>query len=203
MVRFHLLYPRFALTTFLWVSLLLSLTACQINLIPPSAASTAVDSEEIAAVVPVSLAIPALELELPIKPMGWEIVDNGGELTTRWVLPEDAVGWHINSAAVGEEGRVILSGHQLAGEAPLAPLAQGAIEVGQTLLLTDSTGETFTYEIVEVTEPLPLLDATPEEEELTASYVEPSTTGTLTLISGWPDFSNTHRIFALAELVTD
>ena len=203
MVRFHL-FQRSPLVTFLLIGLLISLTACQVNLIPtPVAADTEPTPAAIEAVVPVSLTIPALATELPITPMGWEIVDIAGELTTRWVLPEDALGWHINSAAAGDAGRTILSGHQLAGDAPFAPLAQGAIEVGQELLLTDSTGATFTYEVVEVTEPIPLLGATAEDDALAASYAEPTTTGTLTLISGWPDFSNTHRIFALAELVTD
>lgn len=153
------------------------------------------------ALAPVQLSIPALGLNLPVTPMGWEVADVNGVRTTRWLLPDDAVGWHVNSVGAGGAGRVILSGHQVVGAAPLAPLAQGDVEVGQEIWLTDSDGVVFVYEVVEVSEPIVQVGATAEEEAAAAAYVAPTDQSLLTLITGWPDFTTTHRVFAVAELV--
>jgi sortase (surface protein transpeptidase) len=133
--------------------------------------------------------------------MGWTVVDVDGQRTTRWVVPADEVGWHITSAGAGGAGRVVLSGHQALGLAPFKPLALGEIVPGQEILLTDSEGIVFVYRVTEVTEPIPLTGATAEEEALAASYLAPSDEALLTLVTGWPDFTTTHRVFAVAEFL--
>lgn len=196
------------------------LAGCQVIVLPvPVGAPAPVDTTPVAqptapasvqpltplppaqALPPVQLSIPALGLNLPVTPMGWEVVEVNGERTTRWILPDDAVGWHINSVGAGGAGRVILSGHQVVGAAPLAPLAQGEVEAGQEIWLTDSDGVVFVYEVVEVSEPIVQAGATAEEEAAAAAYVAPTDQALLTLITGWPDFTTTHRVFAVAELV--
>jgi hypothetical protein len=132
--------------------------------------------------------------------MGWEVTTVNDEQTTRWVVPAESIGWHVNSAGAGAAGRVVLSGQQVAGAALLAPLAQGAVEPGQEILLTDEAGVVFVYRVVEVSEPIPLTGATADEEAQAASYVAPTDQALLTLITGWPDFTTTHRVFAVAEL---
>jgi sortase (surface protein transpeptidase) len=190
----------------------LGFSACQVNLAPTPTPVVAEESATVVvqamaplpllqAVSPTQLAIPALNLELPIAPMGWSIVERHGQRTTEWMSPTDAVGWHVTSAGAGAAGRVVLSGHQVQGRAPLAPLAVGALTVGQELLLTDNEGIVFVYRVIEVTEPLPLTGATADEEAQAASYVAPSDQALLTIITGWPDFTTTHRLFAVAELV--
>jgi sortase (surface protein transpeptidase) len=94
---------------------------------------------------------------------------------------------------------LILAGHQALGDAVFAPLALGDITVGQTVELTDSAGTTFAYRIVEVSDPIPVLGATEADDALARSYVQPSETPILTMMTGWPDFTTTHRIFAVAE----
>jgi sortase (surface protein transpeptidase) len=150
---------------------------------------------------PTRLAIPALNVDLPIVPMGWGIVERNGQRTTHWMPPTDAIGWHVTSAGAGAASRVVLSGHQVQGSAPLAPLAAGALTVGQELLLTDSEGIVFVYQVIEVTKPIAITSATADEEAQTASYVAPGDEALLTIITGWPDFTTTHRLFAVAKLV--
>jgi hypothetical protein len=133
--------------------------------------------------------------------MGWTVTDVNGQRTTKWALPGDALGWHVNSVGAGAAGRTILSGQQAVGEALLAPLARGEIEAGQELLLTDSDGLTFVYRVTEVSEPIVLADPSAEEQAQAAAYVTPSDEAVLTLITGWPDFTTTHRVFAVAEFV--
>lgn len=198
----------------LWVvSAAVLLAGCQLNLIPtlPAPAMNAPTGEvepadaaqplSPATVSPMRLAIPAIELDAAVVPMGWEVVIIDDERTTQWALPEDAVGWHVNSAQPGASGRVILSGHQMVGAAPFAALAQGAVEIDQRILLTDTTGAVFEYRVIDVSEPIPLIGATAADEARAAAYVSPSDAALLTLATGWPDFSTTHRLFVVAELV--
>jgi hypothetical protein len=69
------------------------------------------------------------------------------------------------------------------------------------VLLTDGDGITFVYRITEVTDPIPVTGATPDEIARASTYFAPTTTARLTLVTGWPDFTTTHRIFAVAEFV--
>ncbi len=142
-------------------------------------------------------------MDVPVVAMGWRIVENEGERTTEWTVPDDAAGWHSNSARVGAAGNVVISGNQLAGDAVFAPLALGEVRVGQEIELTDETDNVFTYRVVEVSEPIPLAGATADDFALSAAYLEnepEAGTARLTLITGWPDFTTTHRVFVVAEL---
>jgi len=150
---------------------------------------------------PVSLRVPDLALELPITAMGWVVTEANGQRTTEWIVPLDSIGWHVNSAGAGGAGNTILSGHQASGDALFAPLALGDIAAGQEIQLVDDQGQTFIYRVTEVSEPIPLVGATEEDNALAQTYVAPTTTPQLTLVTGWPDFTTTHRIFAVAEYV--
>ena len=148
-----------------------------------------------------SLRIPDLALELPVTNMGWVVTESGGQRTTEWIVPLDSIGWHVNSAGAGGTGNTLLSGHQASGDALLAPLALGDITAGQEVQLVDEQGQVFVYRVTEVSEPIPLVGATEEDNALAQTYVAPTTTPQLTLVTGWPDFTTTHRIFAVAEYV--
>jgi sortase (surface protein transpeptidase) len=204
------LYRRHSLIAVFFIFMVL-LAACQIRppanipaqaTVPPAAQTKpmpALPNDQSKA--PQKLAIPALGLELAITPMGWTVVDVNGQRTTKWVVPTDTLGWAANSAGAGATGRVVLAGHQASGAALLAPLARGEITVGQELVLTDGDGMAFVYRVTEVTEPIALAGATAEEVAKAAAYVAPSDKALLTLVTGWPDFTTTHRVFAVAEFV--
>ena len=74
---------------------------------------------------PVQLGIPALALEIPVVPMGWERVVVAGQSTTRWVVPADAAGWALNSSPAGGDGNVVIAGHQAYGAAVFAAISLG------------------------------------------------------------------------------
>jgi hypothetical protein len=206
----HVMMPLIALS-------MLLISACQP--LTPTAPATPVAAGETPAVAtpttvlpdmapaqeaspPVSLAIPALGAEIAVTPMGWEIVEIGGQRTTQWIVPETAAGWALNSARAGAAGNMVIAGHQTRGDAVFAALALGAVEPGQEILVTDEAGAQFTYEVVEVSDPLPLLGATAEESARAAAYIAPSTDARLTLVTGWPADTTTHRLFVVAELAT-
>lgn len=150
---------------------------------------------------PAALRVPAVDMEVTVSPMTWRVSEVNGKRTTIWVLPNEGVGWHPNSAKVGTAGNVIISGNQLLGDASFAPIALGDIALDQEIEVTDSQGRIFIYRVVDVTEPLPISTSFEEEATLAAQYLSQGSTPTLTLISGWPDFSSTARIIVSAELV--
>jgi sortase (surface protein transpeptidase) len=202
----------------------LALAACQSNAAPPTAVpdaemsgeadnpgvtSVAPDSEIVETdplpsdetAGPVRLQIPAIDLDVPIIAMGWRVGVVDGVRTTVWDVPTDRAGWHINSTGAGGAGNTIISGRQVGDNAVFAPLALGAVQPGQEVYLTDGDGFTFVYQITEISEPIPVTGATPEEEQQAAAYFAPSDTARLTLVTGWPEFTTTHRVFALADFV--
>lgn len=153
-------------------------------------------------VAPVRLEIPALGLDARVAPMAWQVVGEGDERTTEWVIAPDVVGWLPTSGDIGEPGNVVLAAHQSAGEALFAPLALGgAVPVGMAILVSGPDGQIYTYRVVEVSEPIPLVSGNPQDEVRAAAYAAETDTPTLTLITGWPDFTTTHRVFVRAELV--
>lgn len=153
------------------------------------------------ALPPVQLTIPAIELETDVTPMGWRIAPAESGDTTIWDIPYSTAGWHVTSSGIGAEGNVVISGHQVVGEAVFAPLALGEVEIGQQIFLTNEENDTFVYEVTLVAEPIPLVGATDQELESAEAFVAPSKDARLTLITGWPDFSSTHYLFVSAELV--
>ena len=150
---------------------------------------------------PVSLRFVELEHTVPVTAMGWRIVELDGERTTQWDVPEESAGWHPNSVGAGGAGNLVISGHQLLGSAVFAPLAQGQVKVGQHVLVTDGDGRTFVYRVTQVTDPLPITGKLAEETALAAQFMGPTATPQLTLVTGWPDFTTTHRVIAVAQFL--
>ena len=196
------------------VALLLLISALLLGCQPliqaptPTADATATPAEEPTPVAetrqglaPVLLRIPALTLELPITPMGWVVTEANGQRTTQWIVPLDTVGWHVNSAGAGGTGNTLLSGHQSNGAAVFAPLALGDLAVDQEVQLVDEQGAVFIYRITEISEPIAIVGATEEDNVLAQTYMASTDVAQLTLVTGWPDFTTTHRIFAVAEYV--
>jgi len=194
------------------------LTACQTSVgnastapaeseaaaMPASAESGVLPMDPLAAdqsAPPARLEIPDLNLDVDVVPMGWQIVTVDGERTTMWAPPEEQAGWHVNSAHAGALGNVLISGRQADGAAVFAPLALGSVTSGQEIWLSDQDGVTFVYQVSEVSEPIPITGATDEEIERAAAYQEQSDTAKLTLITGWPDFTTTHRVFVVADFL--
>ena len=150
---------------------------------------------------PVRLEIPALNLAMPVEAMTWTIATVEGERTTKWIVPDEALGWHVNSAGAGGAGNTILSGHQAQGAALLAPLALEEVVPGQEILLTDEEGVTFVYQVRAISKPIPINGASEAEVAEATAYVTPGETAQLTLVTGWPDFTTTHRLFAQADFL--
>lgn len=166
---------------------------------PGSSAEQAIMASMNRAPMPVRLLIPEARMDVAVEVMAWETTRINGERSTRWVFPEGAAGWQVSSAAAGEPGNMILMGRQLEGGV-FAPIAQSAVGIGQEVHVYDSQGTLYRYMIDEISEPLSLM-GDGETETRIAAYLADTNAPTLTLITGWPDFTTTHRIFVRASLI--
>ncbi len=212
MTRFRTLRPLLLLTLILMAALFVAACSPIGGAAPASPAATPTATlrpEEVVpplpttapeAVTPVRLSIPAIAMDVPVVPMGWKVT-NGDSMAVEWVLPTDAAGWHANSAPAGGPGNTVISGSQFAGDAVFAPLALGDAAIGQEVILTDSAGNSFTYQITQVLEPLPERSVDNGADATARALVEQAGVTRLTLITGWPAFTTTHRQFVVAELV--
>lgn len=166
--------------------------------VPPTEAEAMVAALVAQEVTPVRLLIADARMDVFVQPLGWETVRVDGERTTRWTLPHGAAGWHVDSARPGESGNMVISGRQLGGDV-FAPIAQDALQVGQEIVLQDSAGNQYSYRIQTISAPL-LIQGDAAAETQTAAYLAQTDSPTLTLVTGWPDFTTTHYIFVVATL---
>lgn len=153
------------------------------------------------AAAPALISIPEISLDAPVVPMDWRVAEVAGKRTTVWSLPDNALGWHSNSVGAGAAGNLVISGHQLLGEGLLAPIALGEVAIGQEILVTDAEGTVFVYQVSEVSEPIAISEDAKAEASLAATWTGQGGEPRLTLITGWPDFSSTHRVFVTAIFV--
>ncbi len=164
----------------------------------PATSSPAPAGDSRSAPPPVALAIPAIGLQALVTPMGWELILDGEEVTTRWVVPEETLGWAVNSAGAGGAGSVVIAGHQALGAALFRPLALGEVAVGQEIQLQTADGSSYLYQVTQLSDPIPAIGATPEEVAQAEAYLQPTATAQLILITGWPADVTTHRLFVVA-----
>jgi LPXTG-site transpeptidase (sortase) family protein len=146
--------------------------------------------------VPVRLVIPAISLDAPIIPGRLALTRLAGREFHQWVAPEEAaVGWHTDSALLGEPGNTILNGHHNEhGEVfrRLVDLSEG------DFIYLHSEERVYTYVVAnrmilaEKYQPL-------KERMENARWIAPSADERLTLVTCWPYESNTHRLILVAS----
>lgn len=168
---------------------------------PPAAGIVAaLTTADYSPTMPMALSIPAVALQAHVTPMGWEPTLIDDQVTTRWVLPEQTLGWAVNSAGAGEPGNVVIVGHQAVGAAQFRPIALGEVAPGQEIQLQAADGASYLYRVTEVSDPIPAIGASADELDQAAAYLAPTADARLTLVSGWPADATTHRVFVVAEL---
>ncbi|MFC2036674.1 sortase domain-bontaining protein [Chloroflexota bacterium] len=146
---------------------------------------------------PTRIIAPAIEMDVKVLPMGWEVVDRKGTFISEWVVPEKAAGWHMNSALPGHEENVVLSGHHnIEGKVfrHVVDLTMG----DEITLYVDDTPYTYTvsekYILKEAGMPLRV-------RRKNAQWIMPTGDERLTLVTCWPYEwpGNTHRVIVVAR----
>jgi sortase (surface protein transpeptidase) len=187
---------------------------------PTALASTATPQPEPSAIPttalagpPVRLAIPELGIDVPVMEMTWEVVQAAAGLQTRWVIPENEAGHHIDSAQLGQTGNLVISGHNniygrvferisLAwpGKSTRVDDITERSEIlnGRTIQLYNQAGQRFDYAITDF---LRLKDTgIPLAQRVeNARFMRPTDDTRVTLVTCWPPWSNTHRLIVIAR----
>lgn len=152
------------------------------------------------------LTIPALQLDVPVVDVGWQIVTHAtGQRTTEWEIAVNAAGHHLNSAAPGTAGNVVISGHNNTGGAVFAAISRDRdqpapqLVPGSMITVFADDGQQYDYQVNKVD--LVAEENVPLAQRLAnARYLEPTREPTLTLITCWPPDGFSHRIIVVASL---
>lgn len=165
---------------------------------PPSLPSPTPDPTLVppADLPPSRIVAPAIDLDARVVPMGWTTVDRKGTPVSTWIVPENAAGWHENSALPGHGDNIVLSGHHnIEGKVfrYVVDLQPG----DEITLYVDDASYTYTvtekYILKEAGMPLSV-------RQKNAQWIMPTGDERLTLVTCWPYEwpGNTHRVIVVA-----
>ena len=147
--------------------------------------------------IPTLLEIPAIRVKAKVQPVGpGKTVSNLG---LEWQSPRNRnIGWHNYSRQLGQSGNMVMNGHNNIYGSIFRKLY--TLKAGD-LITVSSPSYWRTYVVSDVLivkergEPYEVLQAN-------AAYISPMVTeDRLTLVSCWPETSNTHRVIVLAKPV--
>lgn len=145
--------------------------------------------------LPELLIIPKIDLEAPIEPVSYKVVEADGKTYEQWFAPDSrTVGWHQTSAALGRPGNTILNGHHNIFGEVFKDLH--TLEVGD-LLMIQSGSRLFEY-VVGRKEILPERYQPIDTRLENSRWIQPSDDERITLVTCWPYESNTHRVIVVA-----
>lgn len=168
----------------------------------------------VAAAAPVRLVVADLKIDAKVVSMGWAVVQTANGPRSEWVIPKNEAGHHINSALLGQQGNVVISGHNNIYGQVFKPISfawdddkrikvddfadRSEILNGRRVQLFDAAGNVYTYTISEFYR---LKDTGVSFEQRLANgrFMDPTEDARLTLITCWPPTNNTHRLVVIAK----
>jgi hypothetical protein len=165
---------------------------------------------------PMRMVMADLKIETTVVPMGWRVIQTQNGPASEWVIPQDEAGHHINSAALGEPGNLVISGHNNIYAQVFKPISlawdndtrvkvddftdRSDLLNGRVIELYDETGARFEYVVREFYR---LKDTGVSYAQRIANgrYILPTEDTRLTVVTCWPPTNNTHRLILIAEPV--
>ena len=162
----------------------------------PSLTDSGPDSIPAASVpAPDRLRIPRLKVDVPVVPVGLRPVPTAAGYVSP-ALPEGlAAGWLGSSAGFGQPGNTVLTGrHQLRKMTVFHNL--WTLEAGDEIILFAGE-QSRRYQVSEVAI-VPEQDQPLEVRLANSEALRPTEAERLTLVTGWPEKSSTHRTIVIA-----
>lgn len=147
---------------------------------------------------PLRILIPALGIDAPIERARLQEKQSSGRAYTQWSVPNNfAAGWHETSAPIGQPGNTVLNGHNNVHDAIFGDLTQ--LAVGEQIVLVGD-GLAVAYRVIHhellKEEGVPL-----RERVRNARWIAETDDERLTLVTCWPNTTNSHRLIVVAEPV--
>ena len=150
-------------------------------------------------VIPIRLSIPAIDLEADIVNAQSKEIVQGEKTYAQWLAPDEyAVGWHFDSAFLGEPGNSVMNGHHNVFGKVFENLDK--LSSGDEIFIYGNDSYEYKY-VVSNTMIFPERDVSFEKRLENARWILPSEDERITLITCWPYFSNTHRLIIVARPV--
>jgi LPXTG-site transpeptidase (sortase) family protein len=150
--------------------------------------------------IPTRIVIPSIGLDAPIEPAETQYVTYSGISYKQWLAPQKyAVGWHADSAYLGELGNTVLNGHHNISGRVFGHLID--TDIGD-LIEVYSGKSRFIYQITNkmiLPEKYQKIDIRMDN----AQWIMPSQDERLTIITCWPFKVNTHRLIIVARPISD
>ncbi|MCL5958958.1 MAG: sortase [Chloroflexi bacterium] len=146
-------------------------------------------------VPPVRIVIPKIGLDSEIVEVGWKTVTVDGQTMAEWDVADYAVGHHQGTGVPGQPGNIILAGHNDINGEVFRYLEN--LAVGDEINLYTAKGE-YKYMIARM-ELVQEVGASEEQRRDNAKFMDPTPDETLTLITCWPYWVDTHRIIVIAK----
>ncbi|MCA9871922.1 MAG: sortase [Caldilineae bacterium] len=141
---------------------------------------------------PTRLEIPAIDLDAPVEPVSYSLVNR----KIVWQTADRAVGWHRSSAMPGYPGNAVMSGHNATrGTKVFRNLDK--VKVGDTIIVTVG-GERLEYVVTERVIFLEMF-VTEKRRAENARWLSQFGDERLTLVTCYPRFTNTHRLLVIAH----
>lgn len=149
---------------------------------------------------PRRIIIPALDVDAPVQPAGVETKQDGGRTYRQWSVPDAyAAGWHETSAPLGQPGNTVLNGHNNVHGAIFGELVN--LAVGEQIILSGDEGVAV-YRVSHH-ELLKEHGASLRQRLQNARWIAETADDRLTLVTCWPNTTNSHRLIVVAEPLGD
>jgi len=148
----------------------------------------------------IRLRIPAVDLDVPVHEVSWEIAYSSGGWRAVWQTADGAAGHHRNSANPGEAGNVVLSGHHNSRGEVFRPVSEIGLPgarfgLGDLAFLVSADGREYAYRVVQWDRFVADADL-----DLETHYLAQTPDPILTLVTCWPYEDNTHRVVVILAL---
>jgi LPXTG-site transpeptidase (sortase) family protein len=149
---------------------------------------------------PIRISIPALGIDARVQPVGSVLQESDGRDYFQWSTPDEyAVGWHDSSAPLGMPGNTVFNGHNNIYGAVFKNLAD--LELGERLILYDEN-RSYMYQITQ--RELFEEDGMPLKDRFwNARWMLPTSDERLTIITCWPNTTNSHRLVVIAHPIDE
>jgi LPXTG-site transpeptidase (sortase) family protein len=146
--------------------------------------------------IPDRLFIPAIDLDAPVIAAELRTIEYNGGTYPQWTAPDSfAVGWSSTSGSPGMAGNTVFFGHHNIHGRVFAHLID--LEVND-LIMIYSGERKFVYSIMLIM----ILEERNQPLNVrleNARWILPSQDERVTLLTCWPDSSNTHRLIIVAS----
>lgn len=161
----------------------------------PSGEDSGLPAQSSTVEIPERLMIPKIGLDAPVEIAESVNVTIDDREVIQFLVPEEfAAGWHEGSAPLGVPGNTVISGHHNAFGKVFELLVK--LDVGDSISLS-SGNKIYSYVIANKLI-LPERDQPLEVRLENGRWILPSSDERVTLVTCWPELSNTHRLIIVA-----